>query len=184
MESRWERLERYARWKQRRFRLDALPADLLAHVCSFLPVESVSRLLHAMLGKPVRVECRHDALLIPCTLRATWLREQAYEGLRHALRSLSENACFFARDCARVVILSDWSSFSKVAAAPLAEYAWSARRTVDLVVREERVRAVVDSCIERQICGVRLTLHAVVGAWVHPHPLVATQCLVYPAFLL
>lgn len=170
--SRWSRLERYARWKARRFPLARLPCDVLAHVLSYLTYADVNSVLAALHGRTPLVETRAQLeRYIPVEIRSTWMHHAAVEELERQLVCLGDVALFYARDCPSVHAYADWSPFSPPPhPRPVAEYAWQHHATprapyaavpsVRAQMRINRVAlgALVDACLASGCCAVRVAL--------------------------
>ena len=126
-ESRWSRLERYCRWRQRRLRIDRMPNDAVLNVISFLSHEDVCALLNALYSVPrMNIQSRREALLVPCELRAEWLHGAAWDNIVRIVYSIGETAFFHARDCTRVCAHVDWSVFTgHRMPVPLCVYEWA-----------------------------------------------------------
>lgn len=194
METRWTRLERYARWKQQRVRLDALPPDVLCVVCRFLSNDGVSSLLAALRGEarvqPVR--STDDVRWVPVEIRQSWLRRIAYDHLRTQLRSLASHTCLFSNDATlQVHAFADWSPFKKRSRVrrPIAEYFYTTDRPEWIAcVNECTLVEHVDNLFRRRVCGTRVGLYVVFSRggmmYVFPREVSCAMLLVYPHYLL
>lgn len=128
---RWQRLERYARWRSPSY-LQHLPSDLLLHVASFLEHDDhFFRFLEALTGDGRPPFERAATLPSPA-----WWHEWSFRSARVRLRAcidrLSDTAHYFARDCTSIFVLIDWSPFSgTVMPCPIAVFAWKAHSDLD-----------------------------------------------------
>jgi len=196
--TRWTRLERYALWRQRRLRLHALPSDVIAVVCRFLPNASVHALLSALRcdGGGTMVRGVADVIGVPIEMRQEWLRRMACDHLATQLRVLASHACFFGNDaCTHVHAFADWTAFrvrrgrDAVSRRPIAEYSFAGPRPEWTTrINECVLRDHVDSLCDRSVCATRITLHTVIVGpkftFLLPGEMSATLCLVYPHFLI
>ena len=187
---RWERLERYARFRQRRFRLDHLPDELLLHVCSHLAHEDVCAVLVALYSAPRdNVTAASQCHVVPTTLRPEWLHGAAVDGVRRALASLAEPALFHARDCSYVAAHADWSVFSGPRMPVcLCAYAWTPLRCAQVLTSDAEVVRLVRRCAHRGSTSVTLVLHRYIvcndRTVLHPEPCARVTHHVFPHFLL
>jgi len=127
--ARWDRLERYARWRRRRgaLRLTALPCDVLHHLAThYLDGAAVRALAHAFVGFDPDCRTVAEAALVPEWFRSKWIYHELLAHFEATLRSFADPCLFHALGCARVVVHADWSPFARKDARPacLAEYAW------------------------------------------------------------
>lgn len=196
-ETRWVRLERYARWKQNRVRLDKLPSDVLSIVCRFLPNESVYNLLAALQGhsKTQAIGSVHDVVGIPIEMRRNWLRRMAYEHVESQLKSLLPHTCLYCSDMSlQVHAFADWSVFKtprRRVRRPIAEYHYgpaNERLEWKMSLNEHVLRDHVDSLCDRQCCATRISLYQVFTGgklmYLIPHEISAFLFLVFPHFLI
>ena len=141
--------------------LQRLPSDVLSHVFSFLDFSSVSAVLHAILDRAPVLESPEDHRVVPVEVRNVWMVETLSHRLHDALRSLSDQALYFARDCVCAYVVADWSSFSKRPFQPLASYSWELQPRVAACVNIDStaVRALVERCRKSFLPVVRLTMH-------------------------
>lgn len=153
-EDRWVRLERYARWRQRRLRVDLLPPDVFAIVCTHLDHESKTALLRAVSG-------RVPPAGIPREVRSAWLCEHAAARLHASLLSLKDTTCFYARHLTRgVYAFGDWSPFRGVTPDALARFEWRGTRWTANVDRAAVWRHVREM-MRKAACSTRVSLHLV-----------------------
>jgi hypothetical protein len=161
-EDRWERLERFARFKQRRLRLDLLPDDLLATVAEHLEVLDIECLLAALTGEVLCVSLPRDFDAAPAALRGAWIEKTAVRDFRKAVLAHLADPILFA--CAgtsmRAVVLDDWTPFASRPPVPLAEVRWSNTFHGTVDVDEERVLARVRAAVRHRTPVARLTAHA------------------------
>ena len=188
--TRWERLERYSRWRQRRLRIDRLPHDVVLNVISFLDHADVCTLLNALYAVPrANIRSRSEVGLVPAELRTEWLNGAADDGLRRTLYALGEIAFFHARDCSRVCAHVDWSVFSGPRMpVPLCVYEWSHRGVAAVEVCDAEVRRVVHEAGRTGRTAVTLALYKYLwwgSTWIlHPDPCHQRMYAVYPYFVL
>ena len=196
-ETRWVRLERYARWKQNRVRLDKLPSDVLTIVCRFLPNESVHNLLAALQGHSTThaIASAHDVVGIPIEVRRKWLRRMAYEHVECQLKSLMAHTCLYCSDMSlQVHAFADWSMFQsprRRVRRPIAEYHYgpaNGRLEWKMRLNERVLRDHVDSLCDRMCCATRISLYQVFTGgkivYLIPHEVSAFLFLVFPHFLV
>lgn len=188
-ETRWERLERYSRWKQARLRLDRLPNDVVLNMFPFLDHEDVCALLHALYAAPrANIQSLREAHRVPNELRLEWLHGAAYDGLRRTLYSLGEIALFHARDCSHVSAHVNWSVFSgPLLPSPICVYEWTPRHTTSVVLHEREMWRVVHEASGTGRTAVSIALYRYRwwgNAWViHPDPCFRAPHAVMPHFL-
>lgn len=187
--SRWVRLERYSRWRQRRLRLDHLPNDVVLNVIGYLCHDDLCSLLNALYAVPrFNVESRVQANLVPIELRAEWLYGAACDGLRRTLYSIGEIALFHARSCSRVCAHVDWSVFSgPVMPVPICVYDWSQQCSANVAVNEIELWRVVRNKSTTGCMAVTIALYTYLwwgGSWIiHPVPCHRLTYPVFPYFL-
>lgn len=187
--NRWERLERYSRWKQARLRIDLLPNDVMLNILGFLIHEDVCTLLNALYAVPRQeLKRRHEAQRVPSELRAEWLHGAACDGVRRMLYSLGEIALYHARDCSRVCVYANWSVFSgPYMPMSLCTYEWTHLRTATVIVDDPEVRGLVERVSVTGQNAVSLALYRYLwwgGNWVlNPDPCYRTTYAVFPYFL-
>lgn len=196
-DSRWVRLERYARWKQNRIRLDKLPPDVISIVCQMLPNECVQNLLAALQGhsKSLPIGSVDDTAGIPVEMRRSWLRRMAYDHVESQLGSLAPHTCWYCNDVTlQVHAFADWSLFqsrSRRSRCPIAEYGYvhnNGRMEWQMRVNRNVLTEHVDSLCKRQCCASRISLYmAFIGGrvlYLVPDEMTAFLILVFPHFLL
>lgn len=117
--SRWDRLERYARWRQRRLPLLQLPEDVLAVVARFLEEREVDLLVRALIlpfsidGEALTVYRSDLVRKIPSCLRKSWVLYDTVTRMEAALGAYTSHALYStAYDGTCVCIFADWSVFS------------------------------------------------------------------------
>lgn len=150
--ARWARLERYARWRARRFPLDRLPGDVLALILrDFLDGEDACRALDALYGLPERglaALAPRVVARVPVEVRAEFARHHMREGVRAMLRALADGCLHVARSAVHVQAFLDWSPFASVGTGripcPVAEYRWQDAAPFAVV-------ALDDGAIERAV---------------------------------
>lgn len=192
----WSRLERYARWKQKRFPLDRLPEDLLAQVFTWLGNRDVRAVVDALRGA-CYVERASDVLDVPISIRRDWLHRMACDHLETHLQGLGTHACFLGNDpSVHVHAYANWSLFSgsskrTIRPLPIAQYSYvNAHRYPEWTtkINHRVVERCVDRLFKKRICALRLTLHHVYVSravtYLVPEEKSATMCFVYPHFLI
>lgn len=201
--TRWERLERYARWKSGRLCLDRLPEDVLGYLIQhFLTVDDLDNLLTARTGRRPSLARRADLALVPEEVRGFWVgTTMLKEAHAHLFYRVAEVALYHARDVQSVVCFSDWSPFAvrresggsgcSVLPMPVAEYCWGrdaqGKYVANVHVYERRLEEVAKDCVRRQMPVVHLSLYAMLPfptPVLCPNPLYMTEMVVFPHFLL
>ena len=188
-ETRWERLERYCRWRQKRLRIDRLPNDAVLHVIGFLYHEDVCALLNALYSAPrVNIQSRCEALMVPEELRTEWLYGAACESLRRIAISIGEIALFHAHDCTRVCAHVNWSVFTgPCAPVPLCVYEWTPIHSAIVQMNEHEVWRVIRDASVTGCTAVTIALYRYMswgGVFVlHPEPCHRMMYSVFPYFL-
>lgn len=173
--SRWDRLERYARWRKHPPFLESLPGDLLSHIASFLPPADYGSLVTALVGFPPRVHSLQEIRLVPPEMLASWVHQRVMASLVAYLYSLTDLCLLHARDCTTVCVFFDWTPFSPHRFGPVAEYRWVpwAAPHGRAEVHERRVeRALLRSCRARRP-EAYVSVHTVLhwhGAKMRPTP--------------
>jgi hypothetical protein len=193
-ESQWERLERYARWKQNRLRLDLLSSDVLSVVCRFLPNESVSNLFAALRGLslPLNISCANDMNGIAVELHRHWFRRVAYECMETQLSRLIAHTCYYCTDSSlQVHAFADWSMFQKFAQRPIAEYFYgynNKRPEWMMRVNNQMLVNHVNKMCTVGICATRISLYITwVGTsvtYMFPNELYSIMLNVFPHTLI
>ena len=186
---RWDRLERYARWKSDRMKLEKMPNDIISYMIrSFLPYTDMRNLLTAMSGRYLDISCKADNDYIPDELRLYWIEETVTESFIAYLHSMTEFACFHAAHTTTVVqAFIDWSPFSPIVPMPVADYAWNnAHTTVN--IHRDCVRYYITTCVKQRKPCVRISFHKTLR-WnhqniLHPDPIMATEFNFIPHFLV
>ena len=194
MEGRWTRLERYAQWKQRRMRIDNLPPDVLALVCTFIEYTDVCHLIEAINGIAPQIRCPQDVQAIPIEIRRSWIHEAACDVLEKRVQSLANEACYFSRDLSWYVhVYADWTLFTsnRRCCRPLAKYFWkctSGHPTWSTNVHKCAIRDCVRNMIRKSLCAVRLSMYIAMdmresGIVLVPKELSSSCVLVIPHFI-
>jgi hypothetical protein len=188
-ETRWERLERYCRWKQGRLRIDRLPNDTVLQIIGHLIHADVCALLNALYAVPRKnIQSRREALLVPQELRSEWLYGAACDSLRRIATTIGEIAFFHARDCTHVCAHVDWSVFSgPCMPVPLSLYEWSSARSAVVDVNESEVWRIVRDASATGRTAVTIALYRYIfwgNAFVmHPEPCHRMVHSLFPYFL-
>lgn len=174
----WERLERYAKWRTGRLRLDALPNDVIRVVLEHLGYHDARAALFA-LYETDSVSC------IPQELRHVWKTHVAEHALRRTLLDFAEVACYHARDASYASVHADWSHFSNAVPIELARFLWCLPGPrAKILVNDAAVRRFVAQCLQRRKLSTCLSLH-MYCAWngrllLHPMPLRRTSHCLFP----
>lgn len=169
-DSRWTRLERYARFRSKRLPLQTLPYELIAHVSSFLSPQDTHFLLAALFA-PTQYRLdpwqSGDVQVVVPELRRAWLIKVLYARFEHWLNTiLAECALSCCYDTSSIVAVADWSPFHPSPPCALAEYSWSRHKPQRVVLYYQTV---TDVWNRHCICGLpsaRITLHKVLR-WQH-----------------
>lgn len=184
--TRWSRLERYARWRQRGCFLRTAPEDVLALVVAHLARRDVLALVEALAHARLDLSVRSDVARVPPFARARWVSEVLRGSLEAFVHDAAEHALFHARDALGVVALVDWSPFAPRPPESIATYSWHLGAVARSHVRvdDALVARVVTRCIQEERCAVRVTFHTVL-AWMgyqfmQPSPFHARLCYVLP----
>jgi hypothetical protein len=191
-DARWRRVERYARSRQRRFRLDHLPYDVLGVVVAHLPHEAVCTLLHVLFDAPApctAITSRYEARVVPSEVRYLWLHGAACDTLCRALRSFAESALFHTRDDFTYAAAHlDWSIFSGTAPRALCTYSWASPHASCVTIDNAEVHAAVEECVGRARCSATLMVHRYLKwgntTFMHPDPVVRATHIVFPHFVM
>lgn len=123
---RWDRLTRYARWRQWKFPLLQLPGDVLAHMCrTFLEYADVCHLMEALHG-PLDHHARACVVKVPRDVQALWVLSAVQCTVRRFLQHISDECFFLAAHCSMVRVFVDWTPFCGRKGTPVAEYKWNA----------------------------------------------------------
>lgn len=157
--TRWERLERYAVWRQRRFPLLRLPDDVIELILRrFLTHWDVCAVLKAIIGTRIDVGVQ----VLPRGLQTYGTLAISVCHLDSLLRSLADECLLVASTCACVRVFVDWSPFASLTPpTPVAEYQWRLQQRPHASVSvypEALVRALALSCAHRRPCGY-LAMH-------------------------
>lgn len=184
---RWRRLECYARFKRRRFALTSLPGDLmLAVVRHIVDYDDLRHLLEALVGfRPSLWNATH-LQAIPIEVRAAFVVRASLHEFETHLRALAESALYHCRDCHEVIVLADWSAFSKTVPTPILRVRWTS--TMQRDVQISHIHTLFWSAMRRSVPVVRLTLHSVLH-WQQRHvfnkdPLATHTHTLFPHTLL
>ena len=186
--TRWRRLERYARWRQRGCFLLTAPGDVLALVVAHLERHDVLALVEALAHARLDIGVARDVARVPPFARARWVSEVLRGSLEAFVHDAAVHALFHARDTMGVVALVDWSPFAARAPESLATYSWSlgpsAVARSHVCVDAALVARVVARCMREERCAVRVTFHTVL-AWMgyqfmQPSPFHTRLCYVLP----
>jgi hypothetical protein len=185
--ARWARLERYARWRARRFPLDRLPGDVLALLLTdFLGGEDACRVLDALYGVPERGAAALAPRVlarVPAEVRAAFALHHMREGVRAMLYGLANGCLHVARRAVRVHAFLDWSPFASVGTGtipcPVAEYRWQEAAPFAVVALDE---GAIERAVRRHVraglpCATVALYRAVSEAWATV--LVPTPLLVF-----
>jgi hypothetical protein len=163
MLSRWGRLERYARWKQRRFDLTALPFDVFIHVLSMLPHVDVCNVLYTLYNAPRENLKVVEARRVPRALHGVWFTGAAYDSMLRALSSFCDPGFYYARDCSFVAVHVNWSPYARGSPVNVAAtYLWTPSLETSFSVNEACVRRVVADCVQRRMCAVTFSMYSYV----------------------
>ena len=189
--TRWTRLERYARWKQQRLRLDLLPCDVLGGVAVHLGYADVCALVNVLYDAPLTsLASASQVRAVPGTVRSLWLRGAARDTLDRALRAFAEPVlCDAQSSCTYAMAHADWSVFTgPLMPRALCTYAWTPQRTAHVHVDAQLVDALVEQCVCERRCSTTLVIHRYF-CWsgqtlLHPEPLTRATLVVFPHFLI
>lgn len=191
LETRWQRLERYARWRQRLLSpLRDLPDDLVEYLCAFLSHSDLTRLLIAYTG--TSLTHRRDLSDIPPFIQDRWIAQAAYDQVYNTVLQCSEVACYHCdyTEWISVHVHADWSAFTPQYAqssAPLARYRWVEengchRWTPN--VNHAAISELVWRMMRDGRCACRFSLHSVVSTVILSDELFAKCVTVFPHTML
>lgn len=123
--NRWQRADRYLRWRQRRFAPLRLPEDVLVHLLlHHLDAEHMLRTVEALWG-PLRHDREEDVRRLPSGLRAAWTLHRVRRNFCIGLLAYQSRCYHAASHCHHVAVYVDWSPFaSPVPPEPVARFAW------------------------------------------------------------
>ena len=159
---------------------------MLAIVRHLVDYNDVRHLLEALVG--VRPSLWNAAHLqaIPIEVRAAFVVRASLHELETHLRALADTALFYCRDCHEVIVLADWSAFSKTPPTAIMRVRWTS--TMQRDVKISHTHALFWSAMRRSVPVVRLTLHSVLH-WHHRHvfnkdPLAVQTHTLFPHALL
>ena len=188
-ESRWTRLERYARYKGNMRLLD-LPPDVLWLVARFLEDASdVQSLVEACVGFPPQMHRIDHVGAIPHSLSFRWFERSATASAQHCIQRLAQSALFHCNG-GSMVFLTDWSPFSKKPPLAVARCTWvfTPQPIPTIEVHETSLSFVVRKALRRSQPVVRLTLHHTTHwserALMCPDPLRVWSLPLYPHQLI
>jgi hypothetical protein len=185
---RWERLERYARWRRGRFPLHELPHDVLAQVMSHLDGHDVSNLVEVVVGERPRMDVPAHIQRVPVELRPQWLYQQVYARVEAFLASMSDVCFFHAKEHTHVCVFFDWSPFARKKPVPVAQFRWvpwrvpRARMTVNPDALHARIHASVKARRPEAHVAVHTCLMWNRRIILHPRPILQTHCPLVPHF--
>lgn len=159
-ESRWTRLERYARF-QGNMRLLDFPPDVLWLVARFLKsAKDVQALVEACVGFRPQMHRVDHVGAIPRSLCFRWFERCTTSAAQHCIQELAQSALFHCNG-GSMVFLTDWSPFSRSPPLAVARCTWvftpQPQPTID--VHETSLSFVIRKALRRSQPVVRLTLH-------------------------
>lgn len=185
-ENRWSRLERYARWRSRRLPLHHLPNDVLDIVVGLLARLDFFSFLAAVVGFVPDLNVPQHVAHVPQPIRSRWFHEMVLQTFEFHLSQLADQALFYCKDSTSALALVNWSPFGSSTITPVAEYSWSRTTPVhsNVILHSESLRTIVNRCICKQSCAVRLSLHLHLH-WnnqdiINPDPTLQYVYYVYP----
>ena len=185
--SRWERLERYARWRGR-FTLHHLPDDLLAHVCETLDTHALCHLAAAYVGYPPCPQSAADVAAVPAPFRMLWLARRVVHDLETYLDGpLSASGFYHARDGLTAMVFLDWSPFAGTPPRPVATYEWygaRARAHIDRDALYDAVLGGVRARRPRAQVSVHTLTHWRAHTYLNPSASMMTCVPLFPHFAL
>lgn len=161
-QDKWFRLERYARWQSKRFSLAKLPNDILENIIHRLGRIDLENFLNAILHFEPNLSCRSDALAVPPQIRRHWISQVVLHSFTSHLWRLADTALFHCRETSGAIFVANWTTFSPSADfKPLGQYSWQRfpEISAEVDIFESTVRDTINSCYEKQMCAVRLSLH-------------------------
>ena len=130
MQDRWIRLQRFAEFKQNKFRLLGLPDDVLRYLCmNFLDPKDLYALVDAVAEEPVTLSTPRILQLkeMPCEVRSRWLLASIIKEVERRLHVIADECLFLAHQCTQLNAFVDWSPFKSRrhrTPAPVAVYSW------------------------------------------------------------
>lgn len=151
---RWERLERYSRWKQGRLDVNRLPCDVMSVVMGFLSDLDVEVLVEACVPDSLR-----NAVQVPPSWRPRWVASIGGSRLRSHVRTVGlEKALPYLDHDTSCQVIADWSQFSSCSPVPVATFSWVDQR-IRITVNEDEVRRLANGLVHDMIPVTRLGLH-------------------------
>ena len=170
--------------------LRLLPNDVLEQIVMHLGSADLFSFIVAILGFAPNLGLREEFLHVPICIRHLWFNEVVMDAFESHVRSLADQALFHARDAASMLLLVDWSEFSKKPIFPIAQYSWARASIVtsSVIVHHGRMRNVVRECLDAGRCAIRLTFHTHIE-FDREHIMIPTPVLhhvynLYPHFIL
>lgn len=186
---RWERLERYARWRKGSFPLHALPHDVLEHVAQFLPGEDVQSLIEVVLGWRPSVDVPTHVKRVPIQVRARWMYQEVVDRADAFLSSIADLCFFHAKEHTHVCVFFDWSPFAPTPPCPIAQFRWVPWKTprARMTVHAAVLRSHLIACCKARRAESHVAVHTCL-TWnnrivLHPKPILLTSCPLIPHFL-
>ena len=161
MTDRWERLERYARWRSR-LCIERLPGDVLFHVATLLDPRDVCSLCEALVchPSPTLNTCLQS---IPGELQSMWLHCHAWNTVKNALDhpTLRNVLLHHARSCTSVLVFLDWSPFAKASSVlPVAECRWLPQEPfVEVILYQENLQRSVRQSLQYERPCAQLSVY-------------------------
>lgn len=153
---RWERLERFARMKQNRLKVENLPVDVLAVVFSHLRDVDIVFFMRALVGEPLGDKLN----LVPSCLHARWREAVLWERFRHVVSEFTDVALFFAKNCfVSSVLVIDWSVFSPSPPREAVEFGWTKDARARITFDREMVCQEFTRLLRDRLPSARLALH-------------------------
>lgn len=157
-ETRWDRLERYCRWRQRRFRWHDLPSDVAEKIVERLPDADRAALVEALL--PGACDDDDDAERVDAAYRHAWLESVAVLRLKeHVYAHVAHRALYEAHSVLRTHLFVDWSVFARGPPSPVATFEWVGGAHADVAFWDAEIRAQVRRHAAEALPVVRLTAH-------------------------
>lgn len=157
---RWERLERFARMKQNRLKIENLPLDVLAVVFRHLRDADIVFFMRALVGEPLGNKLH----LVPSCLCERWREAVLWERFQHIVSEFTDVALFFAKSCfATSVLVMDWSAFSHDPPREIVEFAWTKNARARVCFDRAKICGEFARLSRNKLPCARLALHG--KAW-------------------
>lgn len=159
---RWERLERYARWRHRPPSLPHLPNDLLHYIAfHFLSPQDHYNLIEALVGFKIDLQRRDHVMAVPHASLPLYIRHNALLLMERHLYSLGEMCLFHAQHYTSTLAFINWSHYSCACATPVAEYRWTSRKPyANLVLYSSTIQECLIDMVRRNVPCAQVSVYS------------------------